>query len=155
MKKIMLMLVAIILLSCCCKHEQKMVEQAAYNYSYAMANYQVDEAEKYATDETKNTTLAMAKGIVQKVDPNYIKSDTPATIDIIDVKFVNDTCAVATYHKITPQKDFSDTLQLRKRDGKWLAHVIPHIYQMPEKEADTVNGTEIKTFQEPKKKSNM
>ena len=87
------------------------------------------------------------------MDPNYIKSDTPATIDIIDVKMVNDTCAVATYHKITPQKDFSDTLQLRKRDGKWYAHVLPKMAEEPVQKADTTKeGKEIKSFREPVKK---
>lgn len=152
MKKIMLMLVAVVVLSCCCQHERKLVEQAAYDYSFAMANYKVDEAEKYATDETKKTTLVMAKGIVQKVDPNYIKSDTPATIDIIDVRMVNDTCAVATYHKITPLKDFSDTLELRKRDGKWQAHVIPPMREVPVQTMDSTNNNpEVKTFQKTKK----
>lgn len=153
MKKISFILVAMVFFTCCCKHEQKMVEKAAYEYSYAMANYKVDEAEKYATDETKNSTLLMAKGIVKKVDPSYIKSDTPATIDIIDVKMVNDTCAVATYHKITPLKDFSDTLELRKRDGKWYAHVIPPIQQLPTENESTAidQESEIKVFQEKKK----
>ncbi len=153
MKKVSFMLVAVVFFTCCCKHEQKMVEKAAYEYSYAMANYKVDDAEKYATDETKNSTLLMAKQIVKKVDPTYIKSDTPATIDIIDVKMVNDTCAVATYHKITPLKDFSDTLELRKRDGKWYAHVIPPMREVPTEEADTANDkeSEIKVFQEKKK----
>ena len=147
------MLIAVVFFSCCCKHEQKMVEKAAYEYSYAMANYKVDEAEKYATEETKNTTLVMARNIVKKVDPAYIKSDTPATIDIIDVRMVNDTCAVATYHKITPQKDFSDTLELRKRNGQWFAHVIPHMVETPDPKAETTkDGKEIKDFQEPAKK---
>ncbi len=153
MKKVFFLLIATVFFSCCCKHEQKMVEKVAYDYSYAMANYQVDEAEKYATDETKNTTLTMAKDIVKKVDPNYIKSDTPATIEIIDVKMENDTCAVATYHKITPLKDFSDKLELRKRNGKWYAHVLPKMVGRPVQEIDTTKqGKEIKTFQEPIKK---
>lgn len=153
MKKICIMLIAVVFFSCCCKHEQKMIEKVAYEYSYAMANYQVDEAEKYATEETKNTTLTIAKGIVRKIDPSYIKSDTPASIDIIDVKMVNDTSAVATYHKITPQKDFSDTLQLRKRDGKWYAHVVPQIAEKPAPMVETTKeGKEIKDFQEPTKK---
>lgn len=148
-------MVAIVMLSCCCKHEQKMVEKAAYEYSYAMANYNVDEAEKYATEETKNTTLKMARGIVKKVDPEYIKSDTPASIEIIDVKMVNDTCAVATYHKQTPLKDFSDTLELRKRDGKWYAHALPKQREVPAQADDaSTKKSDIKTFQEPQKKGN-
>ena len=67
----------------------------------------------------------------------------------------NDTCAVATYHKITPKKDFSDTLQLRKRDGKWYAHVLPKIAEEPVQKADTTKeGKEIKSFREPVKKGN-
>lgn len=153
MKKICIMLIAIPLFACCCKHEQKMIEKVAYEYSYAMANYQIDEAEKYATEETRNTTLMFAKGIVKKVDPNYIKSDTPAYIDIIDVKIVNDTSAVATYHKTTPMKDFSDTMELRKRNGKWYAHVLPKIQEVSDEQTDTIEGKrEIKSFQEPQKK---
>ena len=153
MKKVIFMLVAIVFFSCCCKHEQKMVQKAAYEYSYAMANYQVDKAEKYATEETRNTTLTMARRIVEKVDPNYIKSDTPATIDIIDVKIVDDTSAVATYHKVTPLKNFSDTLELRKRDGKWYAHVLPKMVEEPAQEkATTKDGREIRDFQDPEKK---
>lgn len=117
-----------------------------------MANYQVDEAEKYATDETKNSTLTMAKGIVKKVDPNYIKSDTPATIEITDVIMVNDTCAKAVYHKVTPLKNFMDTLELRKRDGQWFAHVIPQKVEEPNPTPVAKDGKEIRTFQEPKEK---
>lgn len=130
-----------------------MVEKVAYNYSYAMANYQVDEAQKYATEETKSTTLTMARNIVAKVDSNYIKSDTPASIEIVEVRMLNDTSAVATYHKKTPIKDFSDTLELRKRDGQWYAHVIPLMREEPEqKSAPSAKSPEPKSFQEPIKK---
>ena len=126
MKRIVSVIMTLVVFTCCsCKQERKMVEEAAYQYSYAMANYNVDEAEKYATEETKETTLKTARFLVQRVDSTYIKSDTPATIDIINVEMVNDSMAVATYHKITPLKDFSGTVDMRKRDGKWYAHVTP------------------------------
>ena len=150
MKKVIVMSVAMLLFSCCCQHEQKLIEKAAYNYSYAMANYQIDEAEKYATEETKNSTLKMAKEIVKKVDSNYIKSDMPATIDIVDVKVVNDTCAVATYHKVTPLKDFSDTLELRKRGGQWKAYVIPRRVAPPVQQDTSKAGPAIRSFQDVK-----
>lgn len=128
MKKIALAIMATAVFTCCgCKHEQKMVEKAAYQYSYAMANYNVDEAAKYATEETKNTTLKIAKSLVQRVDSSYIKSDTPANIEIINVEMVNDSMAVAVYHKKTPLKDFSGTVDMRKRNGQWYAHVTPRV----------------------------
>lgn len=114
-----------------------MVEKAAYQYSYAMANYNVDEAAKYATEETKNTTLKTAKSLVQRVDSSYIKSDTPASIDIIKVTIENDSMAVATYHKITPLKDFSGSVNMRKRNGHWYAHVTPRSYSDSLKRQET------------------
>ncbi|MBR3466242.1 MAG: DUF4878 domain-containing protein [Bacteroidales bacterium] len=151
MKKIALAIIAITLFTCCgCKQEQKMVEKAAYEYSYAMANYDVDGAAKYATEETKNTTLETAKVLIQKVDSSYIKSDTPAKIYIVDTKIVNDTCAVATYHKITPLKDFSDTLELRKRNGEWYAHVPPRTVNTPQDTSDSKKSQNTKGFQKIK-----
>ena len=89
-----------------------------------MANYNIDEAEPYATPETRNTTLVIARHLVQAVDSSYIISDTPAKIKILDIEIYNDTQAYAVYRKTTPIKDFYDTLYLRKRDGDWYAHVL-------------------------------
>lgn len=100
----------------------KEIKNAAYNYNYAVANYQIDEAVQYCTDETNNTTLKTARFLMQFVDSSYISSDTPATIDIVSVKRLSDTTASVVYHKQTPIKDFTDTLEMRKRDGRWLAH---------------------------------
>lgn len=105
-----------------CKHEEKIIEKVAYNYSYAMANYDLESAAKYATEETKNTTLRKADYLVKAVGEKYIESDTPASIEIIKLEKVNDTTAYVVYHKKTPQKDFSARLYLLKRDGQWLAH---------------------------------
>lgn len=120
--------IGLILVGCQCgnkttKTEDSIIE-AAYNYSYAMANYNVQKAAPYATEETQKTTLVRAQNLIQAVGNDYIESDTPAKIKITSVEITSDTSAYAIYHKTTPRKDFSDTLQLRKRDGKWLAHAL-------------------------------
>ena len=126
MKQFVLFLTVAFLFMCCgCKSDRYLAETAAYNYSFAMANYQLDEASKYATVETQNTVLVRASQLLQKLDSSYIKSDTPATIEITNVDITSDTTAVATYHKTTPLKNFSGELELRNRDGQWYAHVTP------------------------------
>ena len=105
-----------------CKSNQKKAEEVAYNYAYAMANYQVSEAAKYASEETKNTTLVMAERLVKAVDQKYIQSDTPAKVEIMEVKITDDTVGLAIFHKTTPIKDMMCKLNLRKRDGKWVAY---------------------------------
>lgn len=122
MKRKLLLASAILLLSC--THDKADVRQAAYNYSFAMANYDVDRAEQYATKETREVTLVMARNLVKAVGEEYVASDTPASIKILSVSIRHDTVAHAAYHKVTPIKDFIDTLELRKRDGVWLAHAL-------------------------------
>lgn len=125
------LLTTALLLTACASDEER-IEKAAYKYSYAMANYDVDGAEKYATPETRETTLITARGLLTMVDTNYIKSDTPATIEITNIQIIDDTSAVATYHKTTPIKDFSATLEVRKRHGRWLAHSPIPVIEAPE-----------------------
>ena len=132
-----LLLTAGLTMAACTSDEEK-IEKAAYKYSYAMANYDVDGAEKYATPETRETTLMTARGLLTVVDTNYIKSDTPATIEIRHIQMVDDTSAVATYHKTTPIKNFSATLDVRKRHGRWLAHSPIPVVEAPEPEMQTV-----------------
>lgn len=145
-----LVLGAVILFSC--KNDEQMIQQVAYAYSYAMANYHVDEAEEYATEETRNTTLVKARGLVKAVGEAYIQSDTPAEIEIVEVEMVSDTSAIATYHKTTPIKDMTGTLELRKRDGKWLAHIPLTVAKMPEKESLYKDDKEVKKIKALQKK---
>lgn len=130
------------ILLCCCHTDKHNATNVAYEYSYALANYQVDVAEPYATSETKSTTLVKARQVIQSVGEKYIKSDTPAELEITDITFPTDTSAVATYHKKTPIKDFSGTVELRKRDGKWLVHDPIPIIEMP----DTITNHVPKAF---------
>lgn len=116
----------------------KEIKEAAYQYSYAMANYRVDEAEPYSTQETISSTLEIARRMITKIDTSYIISDTPAEITITKIEQTSDTSAYAIYHKVTPIKDFSDTLQLRKREGKWLAHAP--IQKVPRRHDKKSNG---------------
>lgn len=131
-----------------CHTDRQNATKAAYEYSYAMANYQIDQAEPFATEETKSTTLVKARQLVNAVDKAYIQSDTPAELEITNLEFTSDTSAIATYHKTTPIKDFSGTLELRKRNGIWLAHTpIPVVEQASR---NNINDSRIKRFN-PKK----
>lgn len=129
-----------------CKNDEQMAQQVAYSYLYAMANYQVDNAEEYATEETRNTTLVKARSLVKAVGEAYIQSDTPAEIEITGIELQNDTVAIASYHKTTPIKDMTGTQELRKRNGQWYAHIPLKITELPEqKPLYNKDGKEIKT----------
>lgn len=106
-----------------CSSESHQIETVAYDYCLATANYDIDRAEAFCTEETRRTTLTTARRLLSLVDSSFIASDTPAHIDITAVRQTSDTTAIAVYHKTTPIKDFSDTLELRKRNGQWLAHM--------------------------------
>lgn len=121
-RHIQVLIVSSLVMTGCQNTETKNIKEVAYNYSHAMANYDIEAAEPYATNETKSTTFIMAKRLMELVGNEYIDSDTPAKIEIIKTEKKSDTSAYAVYHKTTPIKDFTDTLQLRKRNNKWLAH---------------------------------
>ena len=118
----LLYVAASMLVAVACHNEETTIKKTAYKYSYAMANYRVDDAEKYATTETRETTLVSARQMIGRIGDDYIASDTPAKIKIIDWALTSDTTAYAVYHKTTPIKDFADTLILKKREGRWQAH---------------------------------
>lgn len=121
MKKTLFFLPILLLLLSGCRSETQKIEHVAYKYAYAMANYNVDDAEKYASAETM-ATITRAREYITKVVPGYIESDTPAKIEITKVCIVDDTTAYTIYHKTTPLKDFSDTLWVKKEVNCWKAH---------------------------------
>ncbi len=126
MKRTILVPIVALLITACnsSSPEKESIEQAAYNYCVATSNYDLDAAEAFCTEETAKHTLAVGRHLLTLVDSSYIASDTPATIEIKSVKQLSDTSAYAVYHKQTPRKDYVDTMQMRKRDGQWLAHSI-------------------------------
>lgn len=105
-----------------CSNDEKEIREVAYNYSYALANYKVEDATQYCTKETQETSLAYGLELMKGVSAEYIASDTPATIEIEGIEMTSDTTATAQYHKKTPIKDFMAKVNIVKRDGKWLVH---------------------------------
>ena len=137
MKKIIfsLSLLALVILLASCNLDEKKAREVGYDYAFAMANYQVDEAAKYATEETRRSTLILAKNYTAAVGEEYVKSDTPAKLETVDFTRIDDTTAIMNFHKTTPIKDTRFSLLLRKRNGHWLAHdTIPTITKMPDVE---------------------
>lgn len=126
MKRTIFVPIVALLITACNSNspEKESIGQAAYNYCVATSNYDLDAAEAFCTEETAKHTLAVGRHLLTLVDSSYIASDTPATIEIKSVKQLSDTSAYAVYHKQTPRKDYVDTMQMRKRDGQWLAHSI-------------------------------
>lgn len=118
------------LLLMACNSEEKMIQKAAYGYLDAMGNYRIKEAEQFASKETVETTLHVVENnIMPNTDPNYIKRNTPATIEITGITKETDTTAVVSYKKTTPIQVQSGTLNLIKRDEKWQAVVLINVPQ--------------------------
>ena len=134
MKAYWILLLLVVNIFAACDRQEKQIRKNAYNYSFSMANYNVDQAAPYATNETKNTTLVMAKRLIKSVGEEYIASDKPAQIEIMEISKLSDTTAYVVYRKTTPIKDFTDTLQMRKREGVWLAHATIPIVQKQQSE---------------------
>lgn len=134
MKRNLLWIVAL-LLCVACASEKKDIEKAAYGYLDAMGNYRIEDAKPYASRQTcENTLEVLQKSLMPKVDTNYIKSNTPATIEILGVEVLSDTTAVVNYKKTTPITVQNDgRLDMIKEDGRWSAEVIialPPIVEM-------------------------
>lgn len=94
----------------------------AYDYELALGNYDLEQAERFATAETKAKTLPVAKKLVASVSRENIEANMPAKIKITKVKLTSDTTATAYWKKTTPIKKVSGSLELRKRNGVWQAH---------------------------------
>ena len=112
----------ILLLLVACNSEMRRIELAANDYLMAVSLYDLDGAESYCTEETSKTTLVIGRYLMAYTDSSFFEQDKPVTIDITDVRCTTDTTATVHFHKVTPIKDITDSLEMRKRDGKWLAH---------------------------------
>ena len=117
-------------LFCGCKSEQSLIEDAAMGYLTAMGNYQIKEAEAYASEETIEKTLHVIEEVIMpNLDPNYVKQNTPASIEIKEVNQLSDTTAEVKYVKTTPIQVQEGSLDMVKRNKEWKAQVL---IQLPE-----------------------
>lgn len=133
MRKIIYVVALFLLVGC--NNTAKEIEKVAYGYLDAMGNYRIEDARPYASKKTcENTLEVLQKSLMPKVDTNYIKSNTPATIEILGVEVLSDTTAVVNYKKTTPITVQNDgRLDMIKEDGRWSAEVIialPPIVEM-------------------------
>ena len=123
-----------------CKNDLALIEDAALGYLTAMGNYQIKEAEAFATEETIEKTLHfIEESIMPNLDENYLKQNTPANIEIQEVNQLSDTTAEVKYVKTTPIQIQNGKLDMVKRNNKWKAQVIiqiPAVFNMT-KEVDT------------------
>lgn len=133
-----------------CHSEQNAVETAAYGYLDAMGNYRIKDAEAFATPATIESTLHVIEEVIMpNTDTDYIKSNTPASIEITEVIMGNDTTATVKYKKTTPIKVQEGELKLVKQSGKWLAEVfivIPQALSLPQKYEKNTQRKNIDTL---------
>ena len=124
-----LLLLALLLSLSACDNRQQQIEKSAQGYLDAMGNYLIDEAYPYATRHTREQTLPVLAQLTERTNPDYIKSNTPATITLQRTVMLSDTSARVYYHKHTPIKELDDSVTLLREDGEWLVDV--HIRPLP------------------------
>lgn len=123
MRKTMLLLLAAFAVLTSCGHDSAL-KNNAMQYAQAMADYDLDRAYPYATPETQTMTLDYFKtSLLPALDTAYIASNTPATLYLDSIIHVSDTQATVYFHKKTPiQPRVNGVLDMRLRNGQWLAH---------------------------------
>ena len=108
-----------------CKSEQTLIEDAAMGYLTAMGNYQIKDAEAYASEETIEKTLHVIEEVIMpNLDSTFMYKNTPATIEIKEVNQLSDTTAEVKYVKTTPIQVQEGSLNMVKRNKEWKALVI-------------------------------
>ncbi|MBR1549348.1 MAG: hypothetical protein IJ634_01775 [Bacteroidales bacterium] len=115
--------ISIMLTLVACNNETKDIEHMAMGYLQATSDYNIEEACKYAVPETANGLHAIEKTLLPMLDPEYIKKNTPATINIVSTTITSDTSANVVYHKKTPISDFTDSITMVKRGNFWMAKI--------------------------------
>ncbi len=106
--------------SCQQRQERKNIEQAAYRYLDAMANFRIDDAIPYASKQTREETIPFAKNfLLANTDSSVIAASTPATIVIDSIKVGNDT-AIVSYTQTNPLRIKISSITVIKEDGQWL-----------------------------------
>lgn len=126
MRKIIIIAAAVLLAACGSQPTEQTrrdIEAAAYGYLDAMGNYRPNDAAPYATRLTCERSIPILAILTEKCDTAYIRSNTPADIEIKGVRMLSDTSAYAYYHKHTPITEQEDSLLMLLEEGRWLAEV--------------------------------
>ena len=117
-----------VILTVACNNDERQIRRAAQGYLDAMANYRIEEAEPYATEETRNITLRFVQeAIMPNLAPNVIPDNTPASIEITSVDITTDSTATVVYTKTTPHETTNETIDLLKRNNEWRIHLVVDI----------------------------
>lgn len=128
MRYLKLFILSLLVLTASCKSDDKAIRHVAQGYLEAMGNYQIEAAEPFATEETKQNTLRfIEENIMPITDTSYINSNRPATITLGEISYTSDTTATIAFHKSTPIKEDDGTLDLVKRNNQWQAQVIINV----------------------------
>ena len=121
----LIFLITISLVFSACNSEKQEIKKVAENYLDAMANYRIEEAEPYATEETRNITLRFAEEVIMPhLTPNVIPDNTPASVEITSVKITTDSTATVNYTLTRPLLTTNDTINLLKRNNEWRIHFV-------------------------------
>ncbi|MBR1517009.1 MAG: DUF4878 domain-containing protein [Bacteroidales bacterium] len=122
---IFLLSFACLLGSCTEDADQKAIKEVALNYVDATSNYDLELAEQYATQQTKDITLSFfKKTVMPHLDSATMQKNMPAENEIVRVRMISDTTAVAYYHKKTPRDEYTDSLNVVKQNGQWLVDFV-------------------------------
>lgn len=127
MKKEIIGLFCGLLLLASCNSDTKQIQQSAQGYLEALGNYRPADARPYATEQTCNITLNFFEKLVAHTDTAVYANNMPATITLGNIT-MDDTSAQVAYHKSTPSTQQDGTVNLVKRDGKWL---VDQVIQVP------------------------
>ncbi|HLG35334.1 MAG TPA: DUF4878 domain-containing protein [Bacteroidia bacterium] len=94
-------------------------KDVAHKFLSASARMEYDEAKKYATPATAK--LLEMLSAASDLTPDSVKKRMEASFEIVKEYKRNDTLAIVLYHM--KNSDTDQTLNVVKRDGKWLVNV--------------------------------
>lgn len=124
-----------------CSNQQQAIEESAYGYLDAVANYRFDDAYPYSSKFTQERILPTFKMLFAHTDTAYINSNTPGTITIQAIHQVSSDTAYVLYHKDTPITHIDDSVMMIKEEGQWKAHIFARVPAPIQMYQNSVNDT--------------
>lgn len=150
--RLSLIVVAVLVVFASCQTKESGVRQVAQKYLDATGAYDIPEACNYCTQETADGLRMIDSTLLRMVDSSYIAQNMPAKIKITGIDIDSDTTAKVSYHKKTPLSEFDDTIEMRLRDGRWLAHKPVKVPPMLQRQHVEFNYDSVGPLEEKKVK---